>query len=169
MNLTIPLATLLGLAHQPGQVGGFGPADPALARDLATAAAAHPATRWCLTITGPGCRALGHGCALGQHPATILTSQTTPAPARRAARPPTRSEAFTVTITPLAQHDCDHRHQEPGYQPSRALQHLIRARTTTCTAPGCRRPAAACDLDHTVPYDQGGRTCECNLAPRCNR
>jgi hypothetical protein len=26
-----------------------------------------------------------------------------------------------------------------------------------------------CDLDHTVPYDAGGATCECNLAPLCRR
>jgi hypothetical protein len=29
------------------------------------------------------------------------------------------------------------------------------------------RPAARCDLDHTVPWDQGGPTCECDLAPLC--
>jgi hypothetical protein len=26
-----------------------------------------------------------------------------------------------------------------------------------------------CDEDHTVPYGEGGRTCECNLAPLCRR
>jgi len=26
-----------------------------------------------------------------------------------------------------------------------------------------------CDDDHTIPYDQGGRTCECNLYPLCRR
>ena len=41
------------------------------------------------------------------------------------------------------------------------------ARGTACSARGCRQPAARCDLDHTVPYEQGGRTCECNLAPLC--
>jgi hypothetical protein len=58
---------------------------------------------------------------------------------------------------------------EVGYHPSRALTHLIRARNGRCTAPGCTRPAARCDLDHTHPWDQGGRTCECNLAPPCKR
>ena len=43
----------------------------------------------------------------------------------------------------------------------------IRARNATCTAPGCGRRAARCDLDHTRPHHQGGRTCECNLAPLC--
>jgi len=63
----------------------------------------------------------------------------------------------------------NHAHAETGYHPSRKLQHLIRARSATCTAPGCTRPAAACDLDHTVPWDQGGLTCECGLAPLCRR
>ncbi|MHB1433296.1 MAG: HNH endonuclease, partial [Streptosporangiaceae bacterium] len=29
--------------------------------------------------------------------------------------------------------------------------------------------ARACDDDHTVPFEDGGRTCECNLAPLCRR
>jgi len=44
INLTIPLATLLGLAKHPGEAAGFGPIDPALARDLAAQAAGHPGT-----------------------------------------------------------------------------------------------------------------------------
>ena len=112
VNLTIPLAAIPGL---PGHVAGFGPVDPALARQLTGLAAAHPASRFCLTVTGDDGRALGHGCARG--------------------RP---TGPFTVTINPLAQDPCDHRHQEPDYQPSRRLQHLINARTPTCSAPGCR-------------------------------
>jgi Domain of unknown function (DUF222) len=141
VNLTIPLAAISG---EPGHVAGFGPVDPALAHQLTGLAAAHPASRFCVTVTGDDGRALGHGCARG--------------------RP---TGPFTVTINPLAQDPCDHRQQEPGYQPSRRLQHLITARTLTCSAPGCRQPVTRCDLDHTVPYDQDGRTCECNLAPLC--
>jgi Domain of unknown function (DUF222) len=144
VNLTIPLAAV---PVEPGHVAGFGPVDPELARQLTGLAAAHPASRFCVTVTGDDGRPLGHGCARGQP-----TGPTGP---------------FTVTINPLAKGTCDHRHQEPGYQPSRRLQHLINTRTSTCSAPGCRQPAARCDLDHTVPYDQDGRTCECNLAPLC--
>ncbi len=72
-----------------------------------------------------------------------------------------------VTLTPIARGTCDHRHAETGYQPSRKLQHLIHARSTRCTAPGCGRPAARCDLDHTTAWDRGGATCECNLSPLC--
>jgi hypothetical protein len=72
-----------------------------------------------------------------------------------------------VTAEPIATWQCDHRNAEPGYRPSPALQRLVRARSTTCTGPGCRRPAGRADLDHTIPYDDGGITCECDLAPLC--
>jgi hypothetical protein len=145
----VPLATYLGTDSGPGTVAGFGPVDPASARDLAVRPAAHPASRFCLNVTGPGGQIIGHRCLPGRPPAL-----TQPGPG-----------AFTVTITPLADSPCAHQHQELGYQPSRRLRHLVEGRLTTCTAPGCSRAAARCDLDHTVPYDQGGRTCECNLAP----
>jgi Domain of unknown function (DUF222) len=74
-----------------------------------------------------------------------------------------------VKLTSLAVGACDHRNEEPGYKPSRRLRHLTSARTDRCTAPGCRRPAAQCDFDHTVAYEAGGRTCECNLSPLCRR
>jgi len=72
-----------------------------------------------------------------------------------------------VRLIPIARGSCDHKHAETGYQPSRKLQHLIRTRSTRCTAPGCGRPAARCDLDHTLAWDKGGITCECGLAPLC--
>jgi hypothetical protein len=150
VNLAVPLLTQFGLAAEPGTVAGYGPVDPALARKLATLAAAHPVSRFCVTVTGADGRAIGHGCVPGRPP------DLSPA-----------SSGFTVMVSPLAGQDCDHRHQEAAYQPSRKLRHLIWARSPTCCAPGCRRPAARCDLDHTVPYDQGGRTCECDLAPLC--
>jgi hypothetical protein len=162
LNLTVSLTTLLGLANEPGNVASFGPLDPSLTRELAALAANHPASRSCITVTDDDGRPLGHGCARGSLPVPgQFVSPGLPPPPRR------RPGPFTVTIHPLAQGTCDHRHQEPGYQPSRRLRHLVEARTTTCCAPGCRRPAAQCDLDHTIPYDQGGRTCECDLAPLC--
>ena len=150
INLTLPLATQLGLADDPGVVAGFGPVDPAQARQPTMLAAADPRSRCCVTLTGPGGRPVGHGCLPGPGALANLTTR-----------------GLQLTITPLSQDACDHRRQEAGYEPSRSLQHLIWARTPTCAAPGCRRPAARCDLDDTVPYDRGGPTCECNLAPLC--
>ena len=66
ITLTIPLATLLGLAGLPAEIGGIGPTDPALARDLANAAAASPRTTWCVTVTDQDGHAIGHGCARPQ-------------------------------------------------------------------------------------------------------
>jgi len=37
----------------------------------------------------------------------------------------------------------------------------------TCRWPGCDRPAVDCDLDHTIPYSQGGLTHAANLT--CKR
>jgi hypothetical protein len=70
-------------------------------------------------------------------------------------------------MTSIVRGSCDHAHGEVGYHPSRALTHRVRARNATCTAPGCGRPAARCDLDHTTAWDKGGVTCECNLSPLC--
>jgi hypothetical protein len=65
VNLTVPLATVLGLAARPGEIGGIGPIDPALAQDLACAAARNPETTWCITVTDPDGPAIGPGCARG--------------------------------------------------------------------------------------------------------
>ena len=62
-NLTIPLATLLGLAARPGNAHALGPLDPDLARKLADAAARSPDTEWCITvIDDQHGYAIGHGC-----------------------------------------------------------------------------------------------------------
>lgn len=183
VNLTVPLTTLLGLANEPAEVAGFGPLDPALAREVGARAGTHPATRWCLTVIDDAGQAIGHGCLPGRRPAELFThasggagpgDRAGPGPAGGHGRGTSQAMVsgvvardFTVKICALAREMCDHRNEEPGYEPSRRLRHLIRARNATCTAPGCRRAAARCDLDHTQPYDEGGRTCECDLAPLC--
>src|ERR1700760_2837090 len=73
--LTVPLDTGLGHAGTPGTVAGFGPVDGPLARDLLTSAAAHPASRFCLTVTGPDGQAIGHSCLPGPHPWQKLTTR----------------------------------------------------------------------------------------------
>jgi hypothetical protein len=152
INLTIPLTTLMGLTGNLGEAAGYGPLDAGTARVLACAAAGHRATRWSITVTGPAGHALAHGRAARRAPASS---------------PDGTGWTVAVTAEPIAAGDCDHRNQEDGYRPSPALQALIRARSKTCSYHGCSRPAAACDVDHTIPHDKGGITCECNLAPLC--
>ena len=75
-----------------------------------------------------------------------------------------RELAAQARLRPLAHPaDCP---AEPRYQPSRALADFVRARDLTCRAPGCDRPATACDLDHTVPYPRGA-THASNLKALC--
>ena len=268
INVTVPLAAILGLCDTPGEVAAFGPVDADVTRDLIRAAGLHPATRWCVTVVSPDGHAIGHGCAHGRHPAPAFSPDSGTDPPRTGGSPPgggssppggdgslsgggdgppgrgggpggngtprngggpggngprggpegdgpgnsggppgnsggppgnsggprgprdrpgdtapgpvspfpaLNSQARTfiqrlgVTITPLAAGTCDHRNQEPGYTLSPRLRHLIAARTVYCCAPGCRRPAARCDFDHTIAYQAGGRSCECNVRPLCRR
>lgn len=55
------------------------------------------------------------------------------------------------------------------YRPPAELAEHVIARDRTCARPGCTVPATRCDLDHTVPYGQGGTTSAGNLAPLCRR
>ncbi|OMC14333.1 hypothetical protein A5735_11065 [Mycolicibacter heraklionensis] len=56
---------------------------------------------------------------------------------------------------------------EPGYVPSKALADYVRCRDLTCRWPGCDRPAIDCDVDHTIPYGDGGPTHASNLKCYC--
>jgi hypothetical protein len=56
---------------------------------------------------------------------------------------------------------------ETSYSPSQALADFVRCRDLTCRFPGCDKPAARCDLDHTIPYRDGGRTHASNLTCLC--
>jgi hypothetical protein len=47
---------------------------------------------------------------------------------------------------------------EAGYVPSAALADFVGCRDLTCRFPGCDAPASEGDLDHTIPYADGGPT-----------
>jgi hypothetical protein len=188
-NLTLPLATLLGLAERPGAGHALGPLDPALVRDLAAAATNSPDSDWCLTITDSEGVAVAHGCA---RPAR---TKKTAFPAASRDGPPggtpwalTRRDepgpagghgSWTLTLPggrqlvlkllPVPVTSCDHRHESHGYQPNDTLRHLVQVRDGTCTFPTCSAHARDSDFEHAVPYDQGGKTCACNGGARSRR
>jgi uncharacterized protein DUF222 len=56
---------------------------------------------------------------------------------------------------------------EGGYTPSPALAEFVRCRDLTCRFPGCDRAALDCDIDHTIPYGDGGATHASNLKCLC--
>jgi hypothetical protein len=157
VNLTVPLATLLGITDAPGELGAFGPVTAHTAREIAAAAVDAQAIRWCVTVTGDDGVPIGHGCAR---------------PARRSRRTggtitESGNWAFNVKLRALAAAECSHERESHNYRPPPSLWHLIQIRNQRCTHAGCRMPAAKCDGDHTLPFEKGGRTCECNLAPLC--
>ena len=192
ITLTIPLATLLGLADRPAEIPGIGPIDPALARDLAHTAAANPRTTWCVTVTDEHGHAIGHGCARPE--ATSRRKRQGPAPPGGTRIRDGPGFAFTATgrpgppggygtwrlragaagprdllvaLDPIPAGDCDHRFQARGHDPGVRLRHLAQVRHATCTSPVCRRPASNCDFEHNIPYEAGGRSCLCNGGPKC--
>jgi hypothetical protein len=179
VNLTMPLATWLGASAEPGEAAGFGPLPAGDARALAARIARRPGARWCLTLTGPDGRAVAHGCARAGPPTgrdgrsragprSGPDDQAGQEPAAARAGPPD-DWVLTITVRPLAVGECFHDRESTGYQPGPSLRHAVNIRQRTCGFPGCRNPAARCDQDHTIPHDQGGRTCECNLACLCRR
>jgi hypothetical protein len=189
-NLTIPLVTLLGLADRPGELGSVGPVDPALARDLAVAAARNPRATWCITVTDDQGHAIGHGCARpeprssqtarqkhgAQHgpdpPRFAFTTSGQPGPPGgygtwRLATGPPGTRDLIVALHPIATDTCDHRFETSGHDPGSMLRHLTEIRHATCTGPTCRRPSRRADFEHNIPYEVGGRTCQCNGSPKC--
>ncbi|MCX6501584.1 MAG: DUF222 domain-containing protein [Microbacterium sp.] len=55
------------------------------------------------------------------------------------------------------------------YQRTAAIDRYLRARDQHCRFPGCRMPAVRCEVDHTIDYALGGKTCARNLCHLCQR
>ena len=166
INITMPWSALQRQSETPADVAGFGLVSTEDARDLIAAAARDPRTRWCATGLHPDGTAAAHGCAHGRHPPpTGIIAHTGTGIGTPASGPDPPLGHLKVQMTSIARGHCDHEHAETRYKPSRSLQHLIKVRNARCTAPGCGRLAARCDLDHTIAWGKGGITCECDLAP----
>lgn len=56
-----------------------------------------------------------------------------------------------------------------SYRPDADMRRQVRAADVTSRAPGSRRPAAWCDLDHEHPFAAGGPTSETNLSCKDRR
>jgi hypothetical protein len=179
INLVITPGTLDPKQDVPGWIPGWGHITGAVARDLITAGTANPASRWCVTEVDPRTgQARAHGCARGQHrwppqetgpPGTGPPGGGQPGPA---ARPPESAVSefvarLNLKMEPIAKTSGDDGHAEPRHDPSRKLQHLIIARNATCATPGCDAPATTSDIEHRIPWENGGPTSEHNLDPGC--
>jgi hypothetical protein len=150
VNLTIPATTLFGWSDAPGDIGGWGLADSADTRRLARAAARHPATRWCVTITGPDGTAVAHGCARGQHPwipPPPPASPAPPGPGRPShGRPPSGGGSRAGPATPDSTTRAGPAVPDPGQ--SAALAELLRRLNLTL------HPIARGTCDHRHREDR---------------
>ncbi|HYK68130.1 MAG TPA: DUF222 domain-containing protein [Streptosporangiaceae bacterium] len=182
VHLTMPLGAWLGITNSPGEAAGRGVLDAWSCREVASSLAGQPGSRYCLTVTTPDGHPVGHACSRTPPPGLARDGPARPPPgppgterpgAERLAQdgpaPPVVAWIRGLAMNWLESGSCSHARETAAYVPGRLLGHLIKVRNPTCTAPGCRRPAQQSDLDHVIPYAQGGRTCECNCHPACRR
>lgn len=60
-------------------------------------------------------------------------------------------------------------HEYHGRYAPAVLAQALEFRDGVCQAPGCCKPAHACDLDHRIPYDDGGPTAARNMGALCRK
>ena len=103
----------------------------------------------------------GAGSGAGPDPPSGILTRALQAAATAAAR------ARAAMAADAAAGGCAHTAATAAYRPAPRLWEYITARDLTCRFPRCRQPAWRGDLDHTIPYDNGGPTCRCNLGGLC--
>ncbi|WP_022900498.1 HNH endonuclease signature motif containing protein [Humibacter albus] len=113
--VTVPVMTLTGVSDEPGELDGYGPVPPEMARRL-----------------------VAHAPSM------------------------TRVLTHPVTGTVL---DVD----RTTYKVPAALRRWLALRDGTCRFPGCGRRSLACDLDHTIAWEDGGTTSADNLSHLCRK
>jgi hypothetical protein len=123
IDVVVDLATLMGLADHPAQLGTAG------------SATTHP-------ITADELR-------------DLLADENVGVTLRR------------LVTDPMTGHLLDRGRR--AYTPPPALRAFLAARDRTCRFPGCRRRASRCQIDHAVPWEDGGATDRTNCGPLCVR
>jgi hypothetical protein len=109
-EITVPLATLQRRAERAGDSRLLGPIDPALARDLAAAAARSPVSRWELIVVDEHGYAAGHGTARPLRGTSTRRPQPPPGPVPPGPALPAR---VTITITETLLHRLQARAAQP--------------------------------------------------------
>ncbi|WKD56647.1 HNH endonuclease [Corynebacterium capitovis DSM 44611] len=75
----------------------------------------------------------------------------------------------TVDAGETTQRPLDPDQHTPSYTPTREMRDVACARDGTCVFPGCGRLAEDCQLDHRIPFEEGGETTPANLYSLCQR
>ncbi len=149
-EVTVPLATLQRRAERAGDNRLLGPLDPALARDLAAAAARSPWSRWEVTVVDEQGYATGHGIARPAH-------GTRPPPQPPPAGPPGGALPARVNIT-ITQAFLHQLHAQaapprPGAPPGTWALTQPKPGIWSLTLPGGRQLAVRFDVVPTYDCD----------------
>lgn len=180
LHLRLSWGTLTGESSEPGYLGRLGPITPAQAAGLADLASLDPTVRWRVIVTNSDGQAVavkrirhqesqGRVGLVGDVTVVMSHDWLTDPPVAPDLPPVARRLLAAAGPTAATSVDggCAHAEATTAYRPSRRLWEHVTARDVTCRFLTCRQPAWRCDLDHTTPFDQGGRTCACNLGGLC--
>lgn len=183
-EIRVGLGTLIGLDDHPGEVPGWGPVLAQVAR--AMAGRQHRA-EWRFAVTDPEGYLILAGVTRRRPRHADQTAReavggiveihiSAAALAALAADDLHTSGPWGPVIADLAgQYAARDRYQQllDDHPEDRfanaALRRHVQIRDRTCTAPGCRRAARRCDLDHTQAREHGGLTTAGNSGPACTR
>ncbi|MEJ5944386.1 DUF222 domain-containing protein [Pseudokineococcus basanitobsidens] len=188
-QVVVALTSLAGLDDEPAALAGHGPVPVEAVRELL--AAGSPYRRvltdpWTGTVLGldghlrrwerdddgggPDPEVGRRGSRRRRRRREPTLAEADRSRRRRAAGGGSRVDHADRRRTPPPTHPgCPTAENGGAYRPRPDVVRFVRARVPTCDAPGCRRPATLCDLDHQVAWSAGGTTCETNLRPRCRR
>jgi hypothetical protein len=149
LTVCVAASTLEGLDDLPAELAGHGVITPDLARAIAKSATT---VRAILVRPGrygpPGDRDLRVG-----DPETGLVDLGGPC-----GHPGCSGDRTCGTVLDFGRE---------VYRPPAVTDDHVRIRDRRCRFPGCRMSAARCDLDHVIPFGNGGSTCPCNMRPLC--
>jgi hypothetical protein len=97
-----------------------------------------------------------------------LRDEETPSPVRELLADPDVAVTIRRLVTdPLTGHLLDYGRKT--YEIPQRLREFIIARDRTCRFPGCGRRADLSQIDHALPWDDGGQTSPANLGALCLR
>ncbi len=176
-EVRVGLGTLLGLDERCGEVPGWGPVLADVARSMV---ATRRGAEWRFAITDEDGyllfagvtrrrpRGIGrsHDGVVEIHVRAALLGELAAGGAGE----------WDLLVADLARQYADRERlreilrRYPGHRfAAAALRRHVQVRDRRCVAPGCRRPARRCQLDHTVDHALGGETLEENSGPLCAR
>jgi hypothetical protein len=184
VEIRIGLGTLLGLDDHPAELAGWGPITAEHARDVV---ARHRLAEWRFAVVNEHGYLIVGGLIRARPGSTgppgtdgrrggVVEIHVRAGLLHDLARCPDLPPGWAPAVADIARQHADRRRMLAELDrrplarfPSAGLRRHIQMRDRTCVAPGCRRPAAKAEQDHTRDHARGGRTVQGNVGPLCRR